>query len=78
MPLENIEYKRKKLWVIFLPNLKVLSFKTFIFSNILISEAICRRNVIEIWSTVRVPVFGRYQFFGNSEHYGTAHANLLS
>ena len=28
--------------------------------------------------TVRVPVFGRHQFFGTSEHYGKAHGSLLS
>ena len=28
--------------------------------------------------TVRAPVFGRYQFFGTSEHYGKAHGSLLS
>ena len=28
--------------------------------------------------TVRAPVFGRYQFFGISEHYGKAHGSLLS
>ena len=29
-------------------------------------------------STVRAPVFGRYQFFGTSEHRGKAHGSLLS
>ena len=29
-------------------------------------------------STVRAPVFGRYQFFGTLDHYGKAHGNLLS
>ena len=35
---------------------------------------------VNMTSTVRVhvPVFGRYQFFGTSEHYRTAHRNLLS
>ena len=28
--------------------------------------------------TVRAPVFGRYQFFGTSEHYRKTHGNLLS
>ena len=27
--------------------------------------------------TVRAPVFGRYQFFGTSEHYEKAHGSLL-
>ena len=29
-------------------------------------------------STVRAPVFDRYQFFGTSEHYGKTHGSLLS
>ena len=28
--------------------------------------------------TVRAPVFGRYQFFGTSEHYGKTHGSLLT
>ena len=31
----------------------------------------------EISITVRVPVFGRHQFFGTSEHYGKIHGRLL-
>ena len=33
---------------------------------------------ITMYSTVRAPVFGRYQFFGTSEHYGKTHGSLLT
>ena len=35
-------------------------------------------KLIQLWYTVRAPVFGRHQFFGTSEHYRKAHGSLLS